>query len=189
MENNNNKLLFSAGLLVVAAAFTRLFPHPYNFTAIGAMAVFGGSVIRDKKLAFLLPLAALLLSDVCLQLFTATRGFYGITQVFVYAAFIIITALSTLMKKRSAATIAFAAIWSGVIFFILSNVGVWLSDHLYSKNIPGLLACFAAAIPFYKNEVFGNFALNAFFGNAFYLLVLFGAYAWIEKTDTQKTIA
>jgi len=75
MNKQNNTLVLSAGLLIVAAAFTRLFPHYPNFTAMGAMAVFGGSVIKDKKLAFLLPLGALLLSDVCLQLFTTTKVF------------------------------------------------------------------------------------------------------------------
>src|SRR3954454_1873224 len=100
MNKQNNTLVLSACLLVVVAAFTRLFPHAPNFTAVGAMAIFGGSVIKDKKLAFLMPLAALLLSDVGLQLFTTTKGFYGITQFFVYAAFLIITALSTLMQRR-----------------------------------------------------------------------------------------
>ena len=100
---------------------------PTTLLLLGAMAIFGGSVIKDKKLAFLLPLGALLLSDVCLQLFTDTKGFYGTTQYFVYAAFLIITALATFMQKRSVANIALAAVWSGVIFFIISNLGVWVA--------------------------------------------------------------
>lgn len=99
MNKQNNTLLLAAGLLIIAAAFTRLFPHYQNFTAIGAMAVFGGSVIKDKKLAFVLPLGALLLSDICLQLFTSTKGFYGTSQYFVYAAFLIITALASFIQK------------------------------------------------------------------------------------------
>lgn len=190
MNKQNNTLVLSAGLLIVAAAFTRVFPHAPNFTAIGAMAIFGGSVIKDKKLAFLLPLGALLLSDVCLQLFTSTKGFYGTTQYFVYAAFLIITTLATLMKKRSVANIALAAIWSGVIFFVLSNLGVWASSDYYPKTLSGLSACFAAAIPFYKNEFFGNFVLNAIMGNAFYSVLLFSAYSIMErKTSMQKAIA
>ncbi|MCW3110154.1 MAG: hypothetical protein JWQ09_4660 [Segetibacter sp.] len=190
MNKQNNTLVLSAGLLVVAAAFTRLFPHAPNFTAVGAMAIFGGSVIKDKKLAFLLPLGALLLSDVCLQLFTSTKGFYGTTQFFVYAAFLIITALATFMQKRSVANIALAAIWSGAIFFVLSNLGVWASSNSYPKSFAGLGACYAAAIPFYKNEFFGNFILNSIMGNAFYSALLFGAYAIMErKTTMQKAIA
>lgn len=186
MNKQNNTLLFSAAVLIIAAAFTRLFPHYPNFTAIGAMAIFGGSVINDKKLAFLLPLGALLLSDVCLQLFTSTKGFYGITQFFVYGAFILITALSTLIKKRNIANIALACVWSGIIFFVISNLGVWLSSSIYPKNIIGLLACFEAAIPFYKNELFGNFLLNSVFGNAFYCFALFGAYSLVERRTMEK---
>src|SRR5215210_4870086 len=121
MNKKNSTLVLSALLLIIAAAFTRLFPHYPNFTAIGAIAVFGGSVIQDKKFAFLLPLAALLLSDICLQLFTSTKGFYGTSQYFVYSAFVLITALATLIQRRSVFNIALAAIWSGVIFFMLSN--------------------------------------------------------------------
>lgn len=190
MNKQNNTLVLSAGLLVIAAAFTRLFPHAPNFTAVGAMAIFGGSVIKDKKLAFLLPLGALLLSDVCLQLFTGTRGFYGTTQFFVYAAFLIITALATIIPKRSVANIALAAVWSGAIFFFLSNLGVWASSNFYPKSFAGLAACYTSAIPFYKNEFFGNFVLNSITGNIFYSALLFGAYSIMErKTSMQKAIA
>lgn len=190
MNKQNKTLVISAGLLVVAAAFTRVFPHPPNFTAIGAMAIFGGSIIRDKKSALLLPLAALLLSDVCLQMFTEMKGFYGITQFFVYAAFLIITALATFMHKRSVASIALAAVWSGAIFFVLSNFGVWASSSFYPKSLAGLGACYAAAIPFYKNEFFGNFILNSIMSNIFYSALLFGFYTIVErKTSLQKVIA
>ena len=190
MNKQNSSLLLSAGLLVIAAAFTRMFPHAPNFTAIGAMAIFGGSVIKNKKIALLLPLAALLLSDVCLQLFTSTKGFYGTTQFFVYAAFLIITALSTLISKRSVANVAMAAVWSGAIFFVLSNLGVWVSSNSYPKSFAGLGACYAAAIPFYKNEFFGNFILNSVMSNLFYSAILFGAYAYVErKTMLQRSIA
>lgn len=190
MNRQNNTLVLSAGLLIVAAAFTRLFPHYPNFTAMGAMAVFGGSVLKDKKLAFLLPLGALLLSDVCLQLFTTTKGFYGTSQFFVYAAFLVITAVATSMKKRSVANIALAAVWSGAIFFIISNFGVWLSSDYYPKTLAGLGACYWTAIPFYKNELFGNFILNSIMSNLFYSAILFGAYAVMERKSTlQKAIA
>jgi hypothetical protein len=176
MNTKKTTLILYAALLILFAAFTRLFPHPHNFTALGAMAVFGGSVIKDKKLAFLLPLLALLLSDVCLQLFTATKGFYGTTQFFVYAAFIIITGLAMLIRKASVANIAFAAVWSAVIFFAISNFGVWISSTTYAHNLTGLLSCYAAAIPFYKNEFFGNFVLNSIMSNLFFSALLFGGY-------------
>lgn len=190
MNKQSNTLFFSAALIIAAAAFTRLFPHFYNFTAIGAMAVFGGSVIKDKKLALLLPVCAMLLSDICFELFTSTKGFYGISQFFVYGAFLIITALSTLMKKRSVTNIALACVWSAAIFFVISNFGVWVSSDFYPKTLSGLADCFFVAIPFYKNEFFGNFVLNSIMGNAFYSVLLFGAYYLAErKADMKKAIA
>lgn len=190
MNKQTNTLILSAGILITAAAFTRLFPHYPNFTAIGAMAVFGGSVIKDKRLAFLLPVSAMLLADVCLQLFTSTQGFYGITQFFVYGAFLVITALSTLIKKRSVGNIASAALWSAAIFFIISNLGVWISSDIYPRTPTGLAACFWAAVPFYKNNFFGNFILNSIFGNVFYSILLFGAYYIIErKLAMEKMLA
>lgn len=190
MNKQNKTLLLPAALLIVAAAFTRLFPHYPNFTAIGAMAIFGGSVIKDKKLSFLLPLGALFLSDVCLQLFTSTKGFYGISQFFVYAAFLIITALAGFIQKRSVANIVLAAVWSGAVFFILSNLGVWLSSHFYPKTLSGLGACYWASVPFYKNDFFGNFVLNSIMGTAFYSAILLGVYAVFErKAMMEKAVA
>ena len=190
MNKQNNKLVISAGLLIVFAALTRLFPHYPNFTAVGAMAIFGGSVIKDKKLAFLLPLLALLLSDVCLQLFTSTKGFYGVGQFFVYGAFILITGLATFMRKTNALNIAFAAVWSGVIFFLVSNFGVWLLSGAYPKSLAGLGACYWIAIPFYNGEVTGSFLLNSIVGNLFFSAILFGAYALIkQQVVAHKAIA
>jgi hypothetical protein len=190
MNIQKNSMVFSAALLIIFAAFTRLFPHAPNFTALGAIAVFGGSVIKDKKLALLLPLVALLLSDVCLQLFTSTKGFYGTTQLFVYGAFILITLLATFIRKTSVANIAFAAVWSGLIFFVISNFGVWLSSTTYAHNINGLIACNAAALPFYKNEIFGNFLLNSIMGNLFFSALLFGGYTILfSNRKLEKAIA
>ena len=190
MNKQNNSSILTVAFLILVAAVTRYFPHPPNFTAIGAMAIFGGVAISNKKLAFLLPLAALFLSDVALQLFSSTKGFYGTSQYFVYGAFMIITALSTLMKKKSATNIFFAAIWSGIIFFIVSNFGTWASGDIYPKTLNGLSICFIEAIPFYKNEFFGNFLLNTIYGNLFFSAILFGIYAITQKTYTaQKAIA
>src|ERR1044071_1960541 len=133
MIRQNKQSILPVALLILFAAFTRLFPHYPNFTAIGAIALFGGSVIKDKKLAFLLPLASLFISDVCLQLFTDTKGFYGKGQFFIYGAFMLITWLATYIRKINVANVAFAAVWSGLIFFLVSNFGQWLWSTLYPK--------------------------------------------------------
>lgn len=188
MNKQNKTLLISAVVFILFAALTRLFPHYPNFTAIGAIAVFGGSVINDKKLAFILPLAALLLSDICLQLFTSTQGFYGKGQFLVYGAFLIITWLATFMLKRNVANVALAAVWSGLIFFVISNLGVWLFNHdTYPKSLAGLAACYWAAIPFYQGQLTGSFLLNGIVSDLFFSALLFGSYAFIERqVNTQQ---
>jgi hypothetical protein len=190
MNKQNNKLIISATLLILFAALTRLFPHYPNFTAIGAMAIFGGSVIKDKKLALLLPLAALAISDVCLQLFTNVQGFYGQEQIFVYVAFIIITFLATFIKKINVANIAIASVWSGALFFLISNFGVWATTPYYAKTLEGLATCYWIGIPFYNGEPTGSFLLNSIVGNLFFSAILFGAYALVKQQFfTKKSIA
>lgn len=190
MNKQNNSLIPSAALMIGFAAFTRLFPHYPNFTAIGAVAIFGGSVIKDKKLGFLLPLAALFISDVCLQIFTDVKGFYGKGQFFVYGAFMLITWLATYIRKTNFANIAFACVWSGLIFFLISNFGQWLWSTLYPKTLQGLAMGYWAGIPFYKGEFFGSFLLNSIMGNLFYSALLFGLYhALSGSRKMEKAIA
>ena len=90
--------------------------------------------------------------------------------------------VKTMVMVKNTKNILFACVWSGVIFFILSNFGMWLTGAYYPKTFNGLIACYAAAIPFYKNEFFGNMLLNTFMSNLFFTALLFGAYALIKKT-------
>lgn len=189
MNKANTTLFYAATTMILFAAFTRLFPHYPNFTAIGAIAIFGGSVIKDKKLAFILPLSALLLSDICLQLFSPVKGFYGIDQLFVYGAFMLITLLARFIGKRSVTKVAFAAVLSGLIFFIISNFGVWvLSGTFYPKTFGGLMACYWAAIPFYQGNVTGSFLLNGVVGDLFFSGLLFGIYSIIENKVAEDNL-
>ena len=189
MKTQNKQLIFTAAGLILVAAISRLIPHPPNFAPIASLAIFGGTVISNKKYALVLPLGALLLSDILFELFTSTKGFYDISQTFVYGAFILITFLATKIKTATTKNILLACVWSGAIFFILSNFGVWLTGAFYPKTFNGLLECYAAAIPFYKNEFFGNMLLNTFMSNVFFTSLLFGAYSLVKKavvvTDTQ----
>lgn len=153
----------------------------YNFTAIGAGALFSGVVFKDKKFAYIVPLAAVFLSDVFFELFTNIQGFYGGgDMLFVYGAFVLTTFIGTRIKKANAGNILLASICVGVLFFLLSNLGTFLFRGLYPQTFSGLLQCYWAAIPFYKNSLFGSFALNTIMGNVFYSGVLFGAYALLK---------
>lgn len=171
-------------VLILLAGLGRLISNElqlWNFTAIGASALFGGVVIKEKRLAYILPLATLFLTDLIFQLFTNIQGFYGAQMIFVYGAFLLITLIGTRIKKVNALTILLASIGTGVLFFLISNAGVWILSGMYPPTFSGLIACYAAAIPFFRNDMFGNFFLNTIMGSVFYSALLFGLYALIKR--------
>jgi hypothetical protein len=118
------------------------------------------------------------------------KGFYGSGQIFIYASFILITWLATFIRKKNVMNIAFAGIWSGVLFFLISNFGEWLFSTLYPRTLAGLAQGYIAAIPFYRGEFFGSFFFNTIMGNLFFLAILFGAYALVkQQLFTRKSLA
>jgi hypothetical protein len=151
--------------MILAAAASRLIPHPPNMTSVTAMALFGGAMLADRRLAFAIPLCALFLSDLVL-------GFHD--QMFlVYGSFALIVCIGLwLQQHRSAATIAGAAIASSLLFFGITNFGVWALDRMYPHTLAGLIACYTAALPFLRNTLEGDL---------FYTLVLFGGFALLER--------
>ncbi len=152
-------------LMILAAAASRLIPHPPNLASITAVALFGGAYLTNKRLALIVPIAALFLSDLIL-------GFYRHMEI-VYGSFLLVVFLGFwLQRKRSALRIAGAALASSVIFFIVTNFGVWAFESLYPKTAAGLLACYVAAIPFFQNTLVGD---------ALYTAVLFGGFALAER--------
>jgi hypothetical protein len=150
--------------MILAAAASRLIPHPPNMTSLTAVALFGGAYFSDRRLAFLVPLSALFLSDLVL-------GFYRHMEI-VYLSFALIVAIGLwLQNHRRALPIAGAAVASSVLFFVLTNFGVWVFDALYPKTMEGLIACYVAAIPFFQNTLLGDLLYTA---------VLFGGFALLE---------
>lgn len=166
----NARLTVPTGI-VVAAAFSRLVPHPPNMTPIAAMALFGGAYITNRKLAYLLPLAAMLLSDVVLG-FTAYGASMLNSQPVVYACIAATVAMGRLIRdERSALRVGGVALASSVTFYAVTNFAVWASGGLYPKSWTGLAACYAAAIPFFRNSLLGDMGFAA---------VLFGGFALLE---------
>jgi len=154
----------AAGMILAAAA-SRLIPHPPNFTPIAALALFGGASISSKRAAILVPLGGLFLSDLVL-------GFYAITPV-VYGSFALIVCLGFWLRGRQSVwRLAGATVASAVLFFVLTNFGVWLMDRLYPKTWIGLGECFVAALPFFRNTLLSDL---------FYSALLFGGLALAER--------
>ena len=161
----NTTRFITLAVLILAAAASRLIPHLPNFTPIGAMALLGGAAFSSKRAAFLVPLAALSLSDVVL-------GFYATAPV-VYACFAFTVCLGFWVRgNRSVPRIAVAAIMSTVLFFVVTNFAVWAAGTLYPRTGAGLAACYVAAIPFFRNMLAGNLIYSA---------LLFGALALAES--------
>ena len=186
MKTQNKRLVLTAAVVIFTAALSRLLPHPPNFVPILALGVFGGTVIKDKKYAFIFPLAALLISDTMFQLFTSTPGFYGLGQVFVYAAFMLTTFVATRIRKVNVANVLLTCIASSVIFFLVSNFGDWIARSFYPKTFAGLMTCYADALPFYNHDyLFGSFALNTLTSTIFFTALMFGAYAVVKNALLQ----
>ena len=164
MTTNHARLIAVLSAIVAAAAL-RLVPHPPNFSPIDAMALFGGAYLGRRALAFAAPLGALLLSDFIL-------GFYpGIA--FQYAGVALIVVLGWVALKRvSVPRLAGAAVASALLFFAVSNFGVWLVSGMYPQTLGGLAACFIAAIPFFQNTLAGDL---------FFTVLLFGGFALLER--------
>lgn len=168
-----NARFFALLGIMLSAAAMRLLPHPANVTPIAAMALFGGVYFADRKIAFLVPLAAMYLSDLALGLFVYDFGWFHWLMPFVYASFAVTVCLGLLIHRRlNVLTVGGAALTSSVLFFIVTNFGVWLVGNLYPKTIMGLVSCYVAAIPFFRNTLFGDAA---------YTLVLFGGFALAQR--------
>ncbi len=153
--------------IVLAAAAARLMPHPPNFTPLGALALFGGAHFTSTSPAFAVPLLAMLLSDGLLGF-----GIHRLTP-FVYGSFALIVVLGRLLRhRRSVPAIGSAAVAGAVLFFVITNFGVWLTGGLYPPTMEGLAACCVAAIPFFGNTLAADIL---------YAAVLFGGFALAER--------
>jgi hypothetical protein len=142
--------------LILAGAATRLLPHPPNMTAVGAMALFGGAYFYRRWQAVLIPLGAMLLSDIVLSL-TIYReyGFSWAPVTYVCMALTVPLGM-TLRNRVAAGRVAGTAVLVGVLFFLVSNFFEWLGSERFSQTPAGLLACYAAGLPFAMNMVVGN---------------------------------
>ncbi|MCS6953405.1 MAG: DUF6580 family putative transport protein [Bryobacterales bacterium] len=161
-------------VIIVAAAASRLIPHPPNFSPIGAIALLSGACFGMRGVAFLVPLAAMFLSDLALGLLRndLSLGLHRLAPV-VYGSFALIVCFGFWLRaRRRPLPIAAATLASSVSFFVVTNFGVWAFGTYYPKTWEGLAACYVAAIPFFRNTLLGD---------AVYAALLFGTLALAEK--------
>jgi len=168
MKNN-----LSVYLLILLGMATRFVPHPGNFTAIGAIALFSGLYL-EKKQAFWLPIIAMFISDIFI-------GFYNpYIMATVYLGFTVTVLIGqTLKNKLTTIPVIGGILSASIIFFLLTNTAVWLFGTMYTHNLSGLLESYYMAIPFWRNEILADL---------FYSGVLIGGYEMIRKlTSTAAT--
>ena len=153
--------ILTAVLLILFAAFSRLMPHPANFTPVAAIALFSGTYI-NKKYMFFVPIAAMLISDMII-------GFHS-TMIWVYGSFILIALIGLWLRShKNIAGIIGTALASSIIFFIITNFGMWTTGY-YGYTFGGLIECYTMAIPFFRNSLAGD---------AIYCTIMFGVYELI----------
>lgn len=177
--------------MILLAALSRLIPHPANFAPIGGMALFGAAYYTKRHWMFIIPIVSMWISDLILnnvvygQFFDHFVWFYS-GSAFTYGAFALIVLFGMLMlKKIHISNLIVSALGASVIFFLVSNFGVWFSGMMYPKTFAGLMACYTAGIPFFWNTLLGDLV---------YTGVLFGIFEYsvrrIPKLQAQpQTIA
>ena len=144
--------------LILLLAVSRLIPHPPNFTPLATMAILAGCLLRQLRIALVIPLTAILLSDLVLGLHSS--------MIFVYSAFVMITiSCHWLLTKLTVRSVTVSVIWATAVFFLTTNFGAWLSHDMYPPTLAGLGMAYIAGLPFLVNSLLGNifFMLSSIF--------------------------
>lgn len=152
--------------IIIAVAMFRFMPHPANVSPVAAISLFAGAYFYDKRVAFIVPFAALLLSDLVIGLHD--------TMLFVYAAFGLSVLIGMWLRShKTFSHITLATLVSSLLFFAVTNFGVWFSGiHNYAMNAQGLMQTYIAGIPFLQNSVLGNLVFVA---------LMFGGFSLLKK--------
>lgn len=134
----------------------RIIPHIPNVSPIAALALFSGATVTGLG-GFIIPIIAMVLSDLFL-------GFHA-TIPFVYGSFLLIAGIGYFLRKKiSPLKIGLGSLTGSLLFFLITNFGVWITSSMYTKNINGLLNCYLMGLPFFRNTILGDlFYCTVFF--------------------------
>jgi hypothetical protein len=139
------------------------------------MAIFGGVMISNKKMSYLIPLAALFISDLFLGFHTTMSAVY-----ISFAAIVLIS--SSMIKTPKILNVAAVSIISAVLFFAVTNFGSWLTWNMYPKTLTGLLMSYEAAIPFFRNTLISSLLFSGVFFGAYKLIENYKP-VWVEQKE------
>ncbi|HLO81808.1 MAG TPA: DUF6580 family putative transport protein [Chitinophagaceae bacterium] len=173
----SKNLVVSFVLLILIASLYRILPgRPWGFAPQIAMALFAGSVIKDKKYAFALPLLSMFLSDLFYHALYlggigTIPGFYS-GQFLNYLMLTSITVLGFFIKERNVPSMAIGFLAGPTAYFLISNFAVWIGGGGYQrpKTFDGLMMCYADGLPFYQMSVLSTFVFGAVLFSAYHLV-------------------
>jgi hypothetical protein len=189
MDSGTNKIDLRMPVLIgiiLATAFSRLIPHMPNFSPLGAIGLFGAAHFQKRWQAFIIPLAAVWISDILINNIVYSDYYPSFTLFYSgfywqNGSYLLITLAGIIiLKKINIKNLAFAFLTSTAIFFIITNFGCWPGSPVYTQDLRGLLTCYAAGIPFLKGTLLGDL---------FYSGVLFGAFYLLEQKFQRLRIA
>jgi len=133
-------------LLILILVFSRLIPHPPNFTPIITVALLSGYIFKNLKLSLFVLIVSMLLSDIFIAFYT--------NMIFVYISLILICLISNkVIANLNYKNLFLFSLMGSILFFVITNFGTWILGGLYEKNISGLINCYFLAIPFFKNTI------------------------------------
>lgn len=186
---NRFLLFFTLSICFVALA-ARFFPHLPNFTPVGALALFVGAYLAPKtKWALLLPLPILFLSDVFI-------GFYEAQiMALVYSSFLLYGAIGFLVSRNKNPLAIIGGTFGGaLLFFLVTNFGVWAFSGLYEKSFAGLVNAYLLAIPFFRSTLLGDLAYTGLFFGAYEILLRYEgsrvlSLEGVEKVSFSEAVA
>ena len=147
--------------LIVAGILLRFIPHTANFTPIAAIAIFSGVYLSRKK-ALIVPLLIMAASDI----------FFGLHNVifFTWGSFALVTLLGSRVKKnKNLLSIASTGVVSSVVFYLITNFGVWAMGW-YPQTVQGLLDCYILGLPFLRDFTLATLLYSAVFFGAYELI-------------------
>ena len=148
--NKNIKNYFLPICLILVLSFSRLIPHPWNFTPILAVGIFSGFYFKNFILSLFIVILSMFIGDLFL-------GFHS-TMFFTYISLALAVVIGLFIKHFKFTEILFSGLASSVCYFIITNFGAWLTLEMYEKNFAGLLQSYVLAIPFFHNTLISTFA-------------------------------
>ena len=160
--------------LILAAAALRLVPHPANFAPIAAMALFGGTYL-NKKLAFILPVVAMVASDYFIG-FDSWQS-----RAVIYSCFLLSGLIGLYIRNHKTATTVLGGTFaSSVLFYLITNLVFLYPEAMYEQNLQGQMQSYINALPFFRNTLAGDL---------FYVGILFGSFEMVRYYKKNQVLA